>query len=78
MALCRTAHINPDHDQLMSGDSAIVLYDDSRTALTSRLYFMLELHGLNMDRVRIRSRNRLFVPQQSLLASVSAQGLSSI
>jgi thiosulfate/3-mercaptopyruvate sulfurtransferase len=34
-------------------DSTIVLYDDSRTALTSRLYFMLKLYGFDMDRVMI-------------------------
>ena len=34
-------------------DSTLVLYDDSRTALTSRLYFMLELYGFDMERVRI-------------------------
>jgi thiosulfate/3-mercaptopyruvate sulfurtransferase len=30
-----------------------VLCDDSRTALTSRLYFMLELYGFNMAQVKI-------------------------
>ena len=34
-------------------DSVLVLYDDSRTALTSRLYFMLELYGFDMARVKI-------------------------
>jgi len=34
-------------------DSIIVLYDDSRTALTSRLYFMLELYGFNMGQVKV-------------------------
>ena len=37
----------------INGDSTLVLYDDSRTALTSRLYFMLELYGFNMDQVTI-------------------------
>ncbi len=37
----------------VNNDSIIVLYDDSRTALTSRLYFMLELYGFNMGRVKI-------------------------
>jgi thiosulfate/3-mercaptopyruvate sulfurtransferase len=33
--------------------STIVLYDDSRTALTSRLYFMLELYGFDMAQVKV-------------------------
>lgn len=33
--------------------STIVLYDDARTALTSRLYFLLELYGFNMEQVKI-------------------------
>ena len=37
----------------VDNDSAIVLYDDSRTALTSRLYFMLELYGFNMEQVKV-------------------------
>ena len=37
----------------VNDDSHIVLYDDSRTALTSRLYFMLELYGFNMAQVKI-------------------------
>jgi len=37
----------------VNDDSTIVLYDDSRTALTSRLYFMLELYGFNMDQVKV-------------------------
>lgn len=37
----------------MNDDSTIVLYEDSRTALASRLCFMLELYGLNLDRVKI-------------------------
>jgi thiosulfate/3-mercaptopyruvate sulfurtransferase len=31
----------------------LVLYDDARTALSSRLYFMLELYGFKMDQVKI-------------------------
>ncbi len=31
----------------------VLLYDDSRTALTSRLYFMLKLYSFKMDRVKI-------------------------
>ncbi len=37
----------------VNDDSTLVLYDDSRTALASRLFFMLELYGFNMDRVKI-------------------------
>lgn len=37
----------------VNGDSTIVLYDDSRTALASRLYFMLELYGFNLAQVKI-------------------------
>ena len=37
----------------VNDDSTIVLYDDSPTALTSRLYFMLKLYGFNLDRVKI-------------------------
>ncbi len=37
----------------VNDDSTIVLYDDSRTALVSRLYFMLELYGFNMDQVKV-------------------------
>ncbi len=37
----------------VNDDSTLVLYDDSRTALTSRLYFMLKLYGFAMDRVNI-------------------------
>lgn len=34
-------------------DSTLVLYDDARTALVSRLYYLLELYGFNMDQVKI-------------------------
>jgi thiosulfate/3-mercaptopyruvate sulfurtransferase len=37
----------------VNDDSNIVLYDDSRTELTSRVYFMLELYGFHMARVQI-------------------------
>jgi thiosulfate/3-mercaptopyruvate sulfurtransferase len=37
----------------VNDDSLIVLYDDSRTALTSRLYYLLALHGYDMSRVKI-------------------------
>lgn len=33
--------------------STLVLYDDSRTALAARLYFLLELYGFNMDQVKV-------------------------
>jgi thiosulfate/3-mercaptopyruvate sulfurtransferase len=34
-------------------DSTLVLYDDASTALASRLYYLLELYGFDMGRVRI-------------------------
>lgn len=34
-------------------DSTLVLYDDSRTALASRLYYLLELYGFDMDQVKL-------------------------
>lgn len=37
----------------VNDDSTIVIYDDSRTALASRLYFMLELYGFERERVKI-------------------------
>ena len=37
----------------INNDSTLVLYDASRTALTSRLYFLLEMYGFNMDQVKI-------------------------
>jgi thiosulfate/3-mercaptopyruvate sulfurtransferase len=37
----------------VNDDSTIVLYDDSVTALTSRLYFLLDLYGYDMKRVKI-------------------------
>lgn len=37
----------------VNNDSQIVLYDDARTALASRLYYLLELYGYPMDQVRI-------------------------
>ncbi len=37
----------------INDDSTLVLYDDSNTALVSRLYFLLELYGFNMDQVKI-------------------------
>lgn len=37
----------------VNNDSILVLYDDSLTALASRLYFLLELYGFDMARVKI-------------------------
>ncbi len=34
-------------------DSLIVIYDDSRTALASRLYYLLDLYGYDMSRVKV-------------------------
>ena len=34
-------------------DSTVVLYDDSRTALASRLYYLLELYGFDMEQVKM-------------------------
>jgi thiosulfate/3-mercaptopyruvate sulfurtransferase len=34
-------------------DSLVVVYDDSRTALASRLYFLLDLYGFDMSRVKV-------------------------
>jgi thiosulfate/3-mercaptopyruvate sulfurtransferase len=37
----------------VNDDSTLVLYDDSNTALVSRLYYLLELYGFNMAQVMI-------------------------
>ncbi len=37
----------------VNDDSLVVVYDDSRTALASRVYFLLDLYGFDMDRVRV-------------------------
>ncbi len=37
----------------VNDDSTIVLYDDARTALASRLYFLLALYGFNLDQVKV-------------------------
>ncbi len=37
----------------VNDDSTLVLYDDSNTALLSRLYYLLELYGFNMDQVKV-------------------------
>lgn len=51
----------PSHDAFQASlrrwgvndDSTIVIYDDSRTALASRLYFLLDLYGYDMSRVKV-------------------------
>lgn len=37
----------------VNDDSTIVLYDDSVTALATRVYFLLDLYGYDMDRVKL-------------------------
>jgi thiosulfate/3-mercaptopyruvate sulfurtransferase len=37
----------------VNNDSLIVIYDDSMTALASRLYYLLDLYGYDMRRVKI-------------------------
>jgi len=37
----------------VNDDSTLVLYDDSNTALTSRLYYLLELYGFDMTQVKV-------------------------
>lgn len=37
----------------VNDDSLLVLYDDSRTALASRLYYLLALYGYDMTRVKV-------------------------
>jgi thiosulfate/3-mercaptopyruvate sulfurtransferase len=37
----------------VNNNSTIVIYDDSMTALASRLYYLLELYGFDMHRVKI-------------------------
>lgn len=37
----------------INDDSTLVLYDDSNTALISRLYYLLELYGFNMTQVKV-------------------------
>ncbi|OUD16169.1 sulfurtransferase [Thioflexithrix psekupsensis] len=37
----------------VNDDSLILIYDDSRTVLAARLYFMLELYGFNVSQVKI-------------------------
>lgn len=39
----------------INNDSVLVLYDDSNTALLSRLYYLLELYGFNMQQVKVLS-----------------------
>ena len=37
----------------INDDSTIVLYDDSNTALSSRVYYLLDLFGFNMEQVKL-------------------------
>lgn len=37
----------------VNNDSTLVIYDDSATALASRLYYLLDLYGFDMERVKI-------------------------
>lgn len=37
----------------VNNNSTIVIYDDSRTALASRVYFLLELYGYDMTKVKL-------------------------
>ena len=37
----------------VNDDSTLVIYDDSRTALAARLYYLLDLYGFDMSRVKI-------------------------
>jgi len=37
----------------INDNSTIVLYDDARTALASRVYYLLDLYGFNMDQVKL-------------------------
>ena len=39
----------------VNNNSTLVLYDDSNTALVSRLYYLLDLYGFNMKHVKILS-----------------------
>jgi thiosulfate/3-mercaptopyruvate sulfurtransferase len=37
----------------VNNDSMIVIYDDSRSAMASRVYFLLDMFGFDMNRVKI-------------------------
>nr|WP_317623122.1 rhodanese-like domain-containing protein [Thiohalomonas denitrificans] len=43
----------------VNDDSTIVLYDDSRTALASRVYYLLELYGFDMEQVKLLNGSTL-------------------
>lgn len=57
----RSIMLFPDRDTFqatlrkwgVNNDSTIVLYDDSRSALTARVAYLLALYGFDMSRVRI-------------------------
>lgn len=37
----------------INDDTIIILYDDSRSAMNSRIYFLLDMYGYDMNRVKI-------------------------
>lgn len=37
----------------VNNDSTVVIYDDSATALASRVYFLMDLYGFDLERVKI-------------------------
>jgi len=37
----------------INNDTTIVLYDDSRSAMSSRIYFLLDMYGYDMSKVKI-------------------------
>jgi thiosulfate/3-mercaptopyruvate sulfurtransferase len=57
----RSIMLFPDKDSFqatlrrwgVNDDSTIVLYDDSRSALAARLYYLLALYGFDLSRVKI-------------------------
>ncbi len=57
----RSIMLFPDRDSFqatlrrwgVNDDSTLVLYDDSRSALAARLYYLLALYGFDLDRVKI-------------------------
>lgn len=43
----------------VNNDSMVVLYDDSRSALASRVYFLLDYYGFDMRRVKVLNGGNL-------------------
>ena len=37
----------------INNDTTVVLYDDSRSAMSSRIYFLLDIYGFDMNKVKI-------------------------